>query len=396
MERPVVATDVGGTGEVVQPGRTGLLVPPKDPAALAQAIAQILTAPGDTAAAMGARGRAVVVERFSARAMVRQMEDLYGHLLRSARARSSGPRAARGGAVVPGGAHAGHVSRTRGHSRSKPGARGSSWIRGSPTPPTTGPGGTIRRSSSACAICRASTTCTSRTSIRTTSTRPPWRSSTRTSTSSSRQLRAQALPRPHRGARLPPHHRARIRARLRLQRRRAVAAPDRAGPAVGRQRHPAARQRHDGAQRQRLPPRPRRPCAASAPSTRSTSPFSPSPVPASIPAASISRSARRSSARSTPSTSHLKEFVNWARLLRAKRAVPAAGNHALLAEDQLFLNTPDVRQHAGRCGRRVARRRAGHRGAADEPGRQLDARRPVTCACGQRRTGAGAWRTSRR
>lgn len=38
--------------------------------------------------------------------------------------------------------------------------------------------------------------------------------------------------------------------------------------------------------------------------------------------------------------SHLAEFVNWARLLRTKRAVPAAGNHALLAEDQLFLNTP--------------------------------------------------------
>ena len=38
--------------------------------------------------------------------------------------------------------------------------------------------------------------------------------------------------------------------------------------------------------------------------------------------------------------SHLEEFVNWARLLRTKRAVPAAGNHALVAEDQLFLNTP--------------------------------------------------------
>jgi UDP-MurNAc hydroxylase len=37
--------------------------------------------------------------------------------------------------------------------------------------------------------------------------------------------------------------------------------------------------------------------------------------------------------------SHVEEFVNWARLLRTKRAVPAAGNFALLAPDQLFMNT---------------------------------------------------------
>ncbi len=38
---------------------------------------------------------------------------------------------------------------------------------------------------------------------------------------------------------------------------------------------------------------------------------------------------------------HLEEFVNWAQLLRTKRAVPAAGNFALLAPDQLFMNTDD-------------------------------------------------------
>src|SRR5262245_10141475 len=38
--------------------------------------------------------------------------------------------------------------------------------------------------------------------------------------------------------------------------------------------------------------------------------------------------------------SHAEEFVNWARLLRTRRAVPAAGNFALLAPDQLFMNTP--------------------------------------------------------
>ena len=44
---------------------------------------------------------------------------------------------------------------------------------------------------------------------------------------------------------------------------------------------------------------------------------------------------------------HLEEFVHWAQLLKTKRAVPAAGNHALLAEDQLFLNTPEYTNNPG-------------------------------------------------
>ena len=80
MQRPVVATDVGGTNEVVQDGRTGVLVPAKDPAALAQGIPRVLRAPQE-GAAMGERGRAIAIERFSARAMVRQMEQLYVQLL---------------------------------------------------------------------------------------------------------------------------------------------------------------------------------------------------------------------------------------------------------------------------------------------------------------------------
>jgi len=83
MHKPVVATDVGGTREAVQPGRTGVLVPPKDPPALADGILRVLNEPAEARAAMGERARQVVVERFSARAMVRQMEDLYTHLLQA-------------------------------------------------------------------------------------------------------------------------------------------------------------------------------------------------------------------------------------------------------------------------------------------------------------------------
>ncbi|MBI3782732.1 MAG: glycosyltransferase [Deltaproteobacteria bacterium] len=81
MEKPVVATDVGGTGEVVRHGHTGLLVPPKDPQALAVAIAEVMAQP-ERARAMGRLGRRVVEEGFSANWMVRQMEQVYLDLAR--------------------------------------------------------------------------------------------------------------------------------------------------------------------------------------------------------------------------------------------------------------------------------------------------------------------------
>ena len=80
MEKPVVATDVGGTGEVIVHGQSGLLVPPKDPGALAAAITEVLAQP-ERARAIGQLGRRIVEERFSADAMVRQMEQLYVNLL---------------------------------------------------------------------------------------------------------------------------------------------------------------------------------------------------------------------------------------------------------------------------------------------------------------------------
>jgi glycosyltransferase involved in cell wall biosynthesis len=80
MEQPVVATDVGGTGEVVRHGQSGLLVPAKDPAALAAAILEVLEQPA-RAREMGRCGRQLVEEHFSAKAMVRQMEQLYADLL---------------------------------------------------------------------------------------------------------------------------------------------------------------------------------------------------------------------------------------------------------------------------------------------------------------------------
>ncbi|HEU4370454.1 MAG TPA: glycosyltransferase family 4 protein [Methylomirabilota bacterium] len=56
MARPVVATAVDGTPEVVRDGRTGRLVPPADPPALARALLELLRDP-DGARRMGEAGR---------------------------------------------------------------------------------------------------------------------------------------------------------------------------------------------------------------------------------------------------------------------------------------------------------------------------------------------------
>ncbi len=80
MEKPVVATDVGGTGEVVKEGVTGRLVAPKVVEPLAAAIEDVLSNP-ERMDRMGKAGRLNVVESFSSHSMVRQMESLYERLL---------------------------------------------------------------------------------------------------------------------------------------------------------------------------------------------------------------------------------------------------------------------------------------------------------------------------
>jgi glycosyltransferase involved in cell wall biosynthesis len=77
---PIVATDVGGNPEVVEHGKTGLLIPPRNVDELTAAIIQILQCP-DMASRFGDAGRARVVREFSLESMVRQTQDLYMALL---------------------------------------------------------------------------------------------------------------------------------------------------------------------------------------------------------------------------------------------------------------------------------------------------------------------------
>ena len=61
---PVISYDIGSVPEIVEPGETGWLVPPEQPALLAEAIAQALDHP-EQSYKMGKRGRQRVIERFS-------------------------------------------------------------------------------------------------------------------------------------------------------------------------------------------------------------------------------------------------------------------------------------------------------------------------------------------
>jgi glycosyltransferase involved in cell wall biosynthesis len=78
--KPVVATSVGGIPEVVVHGETGFLVPPRDPAALAGAIVQLLSDP-QRRRQMGAAGLRRVKEHFTSEVMVRNTLKMYRRLM---------------------------------------------------------------------------------------------------------------------------------------------------------------------------------------------------------------------------------------------------------------------------------------------------------------------------
>jgi len=78
--RPVVATRVGGVPDLVEDGVTGLLVPPDDPPALAEAMVTLLADP-DRRQAMGDAGRKRVHPTYSAERLLRDMDRLYTELL---------------------------------------------------------------------------------------------------------------------------------------------------------------------------------------------------------------------------------------------------------------------------------------------------------------------------
>jgi glycosyltransferase involved in cell wall biosynthesis len=85
--RPVIASRVGGLAEAVVHERTGLLVPPDDPRALAEAIHR-LAADRDLAHRLGAAGPARVAEGFLPEQMVSAYTEIYAGVLAADRARA--------------------------------------------------------------------------------------------------------------------------------------------------------------------------------------------------------------------------------------------------------------------------------------------------------------------
>jgi len=80
MERPVIATSVDGTPEVIIDGKTGILVPPRDPEKLSQAMEYALNNKGEMVE-MGKRGRSYVLEHFTLERQINETEALYESLI---------------------------------------------------------------------------------------------------------------------------------------------------------------------------------------------------------------------------------------------------------------------------------------------------------------------------
>jgi glycosyltransferase involved in cell wall biosynthesis len=94
---PVVATAVGGLTDSVVPGRTGLLVPPRDPAALASAAAALLGDP-ILRAALGRAGRRRAQHWYDWGRIAAQTETVYLRLAGEARSAAAAGQATAGAA----------------------------------------------------------------------------------------------------------------------------------------------------------------------------------------------------------------------------------------------------------------------------------------------------------
>jgi glycosyltransferase involved in cell wall biosynthesis len=74
--KAVIATSVGGVPDVIQHGQTGLLVPPKDPTALANSMLELIK-DANLRNRLGERAQTSAVSKYDKTRLLRDMEDFY-------------------------------------------------------------------------------------------------------------------------------------------------------------------------------------------------------------------------------------------------------------------------------------------------------------------------------
>ena len=82
MAKPIIATNIDGITEQITDGVDGILVPPKNPSALAKAVIRVLN-DKETARNMGLAARKKVEQEFSVGKMVAETEKVYMSLLKA-------------------------------------------------------------------------------------------------------------------------------------------------------------------------------------------------------------------------------------------------------------------------------------------------------------------------
>ncbi len=80
--KPIVATDVGGNPESVKDGETGFIIPPRNPATMAEALKKLLTG-AELRKRLGEAGRRRVERLFSKQKLIRSMDEFYQEILNS-------------------------------------------------------------------------------------------------------------------------------------------------------------------------------------------------------------------------------------------------------------------------------------------------------------------------
>ena len=79
LSKCIIASSIGPNSEIIEDGKTGFLVPPNDPEALAQKIDYLLSHP-EVAQRMGKEARKRVEKLFDISLNVKKTEELYDQL----------------------------------------------------------------------------------------------------------------------------------------------------------------------------------------------------------------------------------------------------------------------------------------------------------------------------